>query len=292
MAKGELRSMTGFGKAVGKYNDMPLTAEVRSVNSKTLDLSFRLPSAVRDREGDLRQMATETIVRGKSDMSLRMEHGPASRAMSIDREAFMANARMLKALADEAGINDADILGTVLRLPDVAVAEEPTNATEEMWAALRQVMADALADFDRFRLREGAALAKELNDRVNRILALLAQTEPFEESRLATTRTRLVERMAEVGAKVDQNRFEQELIFYLEKLDVTEEKVRLRAHCAHFLHTMDEAQAGRKLGFIAQEMGREINTLGSKSNQADMQRIVVEMKDELEKIKEQVLNVL
>jgi len=284
--------MTGFGKAVGKYNDMPLTAEVRSVNSKTLDLSFRLPSAVRDREGDLRQMANEAIVRGKSDMSLRMEQGQVSRAMNIDREAFLANAKMLKGLANEAGIDDSDILGTVLRLPDVTVAEESTNAPDEMWAAMRQVMADALADFDRFSLREGAVLATELTGRVNRILVLLAQTEPFEESRLANTRTRLMERMAEVGAKVDQNRFEQELIFYLEKLDVTEEKVRLRAHCAHFIHTMDEPQSGRKLGFIGQEMGREINTLGSKSNQADMQRIVVEMKDELEKIKEQVLNVL
>jgi uncharacterized protein (TIGR00255 family) len=285
--------MTGFGRAEGVVNDRKVTVEVRSLNSKQLDLLLKVPSMLREKEAELRGIAGEAIVRGKAEVAVNAELLHAEKRTSFDRALIKAYHAELKAIAAETDpAATTDILGLVLRLPDVSTTQRD-QLTDEEWSALRKLVHEAIKSFDGFRKSEGQRLHDDLAARVGHILHQLHQVEGLDQGRAERTRERLRTRLAELQATVDQDRFEQELVFYLEKMDVNEEKVRLRSHCTYFLETLeaDDAQ-GRKLGFIAQEMGREINTLGAKANDATIQRCVVLMKDELEKIKEQVLNVL
>jgi uncharacterized protein (TIGR00255 family) len=293
MAQGKVRSMTGFGRAEGVVRDRKVTVEIRSLNSKQLDLLLKAPGIFKEREQDLRQVIGERAVRGKVEAFVGAESMQAAKRTAFDAGLVKAYYQELRAIRDEVAPDAAtDLLAQVLRMPDVAVTASE-RLTDEDWAGLRALVATALDAFDRFRCEEGAKLAHELSQRVNAIAALLVEVEALDRGRMDRTRERLLAKLADLRVQVDESRFEQELVYYLEKLDVTEEKVRLRAHCDYFTETLvaDEPQ-GRKLGFIAQEIGREINTLGSKANDAAMQRLVVRMKDELEKIKEQSLNVL
>ena len=288
-----LRSMTGFGRAEGIVAEKKVTVEVRSLNSKQLDLFIKLPALYREKDAQLRQWAGEEVVRGKSELIVNSELAPGVKRSHFDAELVRS---YYEELRDIVGYVDdgakTDVMSLVLRMPDVLNTgrEELTDAE---WLAVLALIHQAMRGFQGFRDAEGAKLHDDLRRRVERISALLNEVEGQDTGRAERTRERVRARLAELQAKVDQDRFEQELVFYLEKMDINEEKVRLRAHCAYFLETLEhEQQQGRKLGFITQEMGREINTLGSKANDAAMQRNVVLMKDELEKIKEQVLNVL
>lgn len=285
--------MTGFGRAEGVVNDRKVTVEVRSVNSKQLDLFLKVPQMLRDKEAELRSMAAEAIVRGKAEVNVYAELMHAEKRTSFDRQLVKAYHDELKSIAAEVDPTaTTDLLALVLRMPDVSNTRRDVLNDEE-WMAIRALVADALRAFQDFRSNEGKRLYDELAHRVAQVTEQMDQIEVLDVGRTERTRERLRSKLAELQAAVDQDRFEQELVFYLEKLDVTEEKVRLRAHCTYFIETLGAEDAqGRKLGFIGQEMGREINTLGSKANDATIQRCVVLMKDELEKIKEQVLNVL
>jgi len=285
--------MTGFGRAEGVVKERKVTVEVRSLNSKQLDLLLKLPGALKEHEVEVRQAVSEQVVRGKVEVFVTSELLHAAKRTSFDAELVRAYYDELKsirtAVAPEA---TTDLFAHVLRLPDVANTTMD-RFTDEEWSASRALVDSALKAYEAFRLSEGARLRIELAARVDRIGELLAESERLDVGRAERTRERLRVKLAELEAKIDQDRFEQELVFYLEKMDITEEKVRLRSHCAYFHETMGQAEPqGRKLGFIAQEMGREINTLGSKASDSTIQQVVVMMKDELEKIKEQVLNVL
>jgi uncharacterized protein (TIGR00255 family) len=285
--------MTGFGRAEGVVKDRKVTVEIRSLNSKQLDLLLKLPGAIKEHEVELRQAASERVVRGKAEVFITSELLHAAKRTSFDADLVRAYYDELMAIrATVAPDATTDVFAHVLRLPDVANTTMDRFGEEE-WAATRALVDAALAAYDGFRLSEGERLRTELAARVDRIGSLLVEAEALDSGRTERTREKLRSKLAELQVKVDQDRFEQELVFYLEKLDITEEKVRLRSHCTYFHETMaqDEPQ-GRKLGFITQEMGREINTLGSKANDATIQQVVVMMKDELEKVKEQVLNVL
>lgn len=285
--------MTGFGRAEGVVNDRKVTVEVRSVNSKQLDLFLKVPQMLRDKEADLRALAAEAIVRGKAEVNVYAELMHAEKRTSFDRQLVKAYHEELKSIAAEVDPTaTTDLLGFVLRMPDVSNTPREVLGDAD-WAAMRALVTDAMRAFQEFRSNEGQRLHDELTLRVRQILHQMELVEGLDQGRADRTREKLRSRLAELQTAVDQDRFEQELVFYLEKMDVTEEKVRLRAHCTYFLETLDAEDAqGRKLNFISQEMGREINTLGSKANDATIQRAVVLMKDELEKIKEQVLNVL
>lgn len=286
--------MTGFGKAQGNYKHTTYTAEVRSVNSKQLDLNLRLNSALRDQEMELRKNLASELVRGKVDIAVYVEGVSEDKMLSVNQELFDRYAEMLKTAADKQGLDQSSLLANVLKLPEVLQSERKEKEQEEIDLAI-SVLMEAVKRFQEFRSTEGQELRLDLTDRLNNIRNLMTQVEQFEGERIETVRQRMMDRFEELKEKVtlDESRLESELMYYIEKFDVTEEKVRLTSHLKYFEETMnsDEA-AGRKLGFIAQEMGREINTLGSKANHAEIQRIVVQMKDELEKIKEQVLNVL
>ena len=287
-------SMTGFGKAQGNYKHTTYTAEVRSVNSKQLDLVLRLNSAIRDQEMDLRKKLASELVRGKVDISLFAEGVHEDKMLSINQELFNRYAEMLKSAADKQGLDQTSLLASVLKLPEVMQSERKEKPQEEIDLAI-DILFQAVKNFQEFRSAEGHQLKLDLVDRLNNIASLMTQVEQYEGERIKTVRQRMVDRFNDLKDTVtlDESRLEHELVYFIEKFDVTEEKVRLNAHLKYFEETMnsDEA-AGRKLGFISQEMGREINTLGSKANHAEIQKIVVQMKDELEKIKEQVLNVL
>lgn len=287
-------SMTGFGKAQGNYKHTTYTAEVRSVNSKQLDLNLRLNSALRDQEMELRKNLASELVRGKVDIAVYVEGVSEDKMLSVNQELFDHYSEMLRAAADKQGLDQSSLLANVLKLPEVLQSERKEKEQEEIDLAIGVLM-EAVKRFQEFRSTEGQELRLDLTDRLNNIRTLMTQVEQYEGERIETVRQRMMDRFDELKEKVtlDESRLESELMYYIEKFDVTEEKVRLTSHLKYFEETMnsDEA-AGRKLGFIAQEMGREINTLGSKANHAEIQRIVVQMKDELEKIKEQVLNVL
>jgi len=285
--------MTGFGRADGVVNDRKVTVEVRSLNSKQLDLLLRLPAPYKEHEATVRQWIGEEVVRGKAEVVVTAEPLLAAHRGTFDRERVRSYYNELKELAREVAPEaTTDLFAQVLRLPEVMRGQEE-SASEEEWAGASALLRQALAAFTAFRQNEGARLMEALTRHVERISELLDEAEQMDQGRADRTRERLRAKLAELEARVDEDRFEQELVFYLEKLDITEEKVRLRAHCAYFHETMQGAgEHGRKLGFIAQEMGREINTLGSKANDAAIQRVVVAMKEELEKVKEQVLNVL
>lgn len=285
--------MTGFGRAEGIVAEKKVTVEVRSLNSKQLDLFVKLPPLYKEKDAELRQWAGEEVVRGKSEVIVNSELAPGAKRSHFDADLVREYYEELRDIARKVDdTTHTDLMGLVLRLPDVQNTGRE-KLTEEEWTAVRALITDAIQGFNAFREAEGRKLHDDLKHRVERIGHLLAEVEGQDAGRAERTRERIRARLAELQAKVDQDRFEQELVFYLEKMDINEEKVRLRAHCTYFIETLEhEQQQGRKLGFITQEMGREINTLGSKANDAAMQRNVVLMKDELEKIKEQVLNVL
>ena len=286
--------MTGFGKSEVSLPTKKITVEVRSLNSKQLDLSVKLPGIYRSYEFDIRSKAAAAIVRGKSDISITVENTAVQTSATVNKELFR---EYLHQVSDALAFSGADaaydaILPVVMRMPDV-VSTQAEGVSKEEHAALMQAVDEALSHFNSFREQEGAILIADLLKRVDNIEDYKLQVEPYEQARCETIRNRIREHLAQLQVEVDQNRLEQEMIFYIEKLDITEEKVRLKNHCRYFREVASsEEAAGRKLGFIAQEMGREINTLGSKANEANMQILVVKMKDELEKIKEQVLNIL
>ena len=290
--------MTGFGKAEAAFGTKKITVELRSLNSKQLDLNLRLPAVYRQAEYDIRRALTRALVRGKVDAFVTVESQRTETSAHINREAFAAYAAQLRDAAQAAGLETAAAgwesaaLQSILRLPDVVSTEAETVGEEEL-ATLMATVETACARLDAFREQEGATLIADLLRRVDLIENYKEQVVPFEQARTETVRARILDGVAKLKVDVDSNRLEQEMIFYIEKLDITEEKVRLANHCRYFREVAAEEEgAGRKLGFIAQEMGREINTMGSKANETNIQRLVVQMKDELEKIKEQVLNIL
>lgn len=290
--------MTGYGKAQGEINGKKFTVEVRSLNSKQMDLSVKLPGVYRQKEYDLRNLAAKALIRGKADVFINVETDVVSSKTKINSQLFDLYFDQLKQISlsqsllwDSPEIQ-ASVLSTVMRMPEVVTTEIETIAEEEL-KILENTVAEALKNINTFRETEGAVLIKDLLKRVDKIESLRQQTAPLAVMRQEVIKTRIREAIEAVGVQVDNNRLEQEIVFYIEKLDVTEEQVRLQNHCKYFHQVVGEDEAvGRKLGFIAQEMGREINTLGSKANDADIQKLVVEMKDELEKIKEQLLNIL
>ncbi len=289
-----LLSMTGYGKATCEYANKKITVEVKSLNSKQMDINARVAAIYREKELEIRSLVAQQLERGKVDFVLSVEGNGA--AATLINQAVVANYyRQMQTIADQLQIPmPENSFDTIMRLPDVLKIDDGTISDEE-WEAVRKTVMAALAQLTEFRKQEGRALQNMFAQKIDRIGALLAEVEPHEKGRVAKIREHIEESLNELGDKiaVDRNRFEQELIYYIEKLDVNEEKVRLHNHLKYFTETMEhEHAAGKKLGFIAQEMGREINTLGSKSNQSEMQIIVVKMKDELEQIKEQVLNVL
>jgi uncharacterized protein (TIGR00255 family) len=297
-----IQSMTGYGKAEYAYADHKTIVEIRSLNSKQLDLTLKVAPLFRDKEADIRSLITAAVERGKIDVliyttSLTGENGQPA-LTPINKDAFRYYYNEVRSLQAELGINEADITAAVLRIPDVIKVQQDAELSDDEWAMLQSAVSEALNAFIAFRTQEGSALEAMFRDKLNGIEALLAEVEPYEKSRVAKIKARLLANLEQLSEQtkqaVDQNRLEAELIYYLEKLDITEEKVRLTNHIKYFRETLAEqgAGVGKKLGFVAQEMGREINTLGSKSNQSEMQIIVVKMKDILEQIKEQVLNVL
>ena len=289
-----IKSMTGFGKSEVSLPTKKITVEVRSLNSKQLDLAVKLPGIYRTFEFDIRSKAAAAIVRGKADISVSVETTATQTSATVNKDIFREYMRQVNDALAYSGV-DADydaIVPAVLRMPEV-VSSHTESISEEEHAALMQAIDEALAHFNSFREQEGATLIADLLGRVDKIEDYKLQVEPYEKGRAETIKNRIRENLAQLQAEVDNNRLEQEMIFYIEKLDITEEKVRLSNHCRYFREVAaGEEAVGRKLGFIAQEMGREINTLGSKANEANMQILVVKMKDELEKIKEQVLNIL
>ena len=293
-------SMTGYGRAESQLRGHKLVCEIRSLNSKSMDLSTRLSSILRGRELDIRTIVNQRLERGKVDLSMfideQLETGV--QLSVINWEAAKAYAEQYKAQFGEV---PAEVMASILRFPDVIKQQEDNgDLTDEEWSTVQATLNQAIDAFIAFRIQEGAALQAMFNEKLDGIADLLAQVEPFEKGRVAKIKERLEQNLAklsaETQAQTDRNRLEQEMIYYLEKLDITEEKVRLTNHIKYFREVMENGQMakgeGKQLGFIAQEMGREINTLGSKSNQSEMQILVVKMKDILEQIKEQVLNVL
>ena len=289
-------SMTGYGKAVVTYKEKKISVEIKSLNSKNFDLSTRIAPLYREKEMEVRQTLANLLERGKVDFSLWIEKDAALDATPINAQLVKNYYHQIKNIATEIGIPEPnDWFSTLLHLPDVTTKTEIEILEEDEWNVTKQAIDKAVECQIDFRKQEGAALERKFHEKINNIEALLKSIEPYEESRVPKIKEKIIEGLEQV-AKVDydRNRLEQELIYYIEKLDINEEKQRLANHLNYFRETMQEKGhgVGKKLGFIAQEMGREINTTGSKSNQAEMQNIVVKMKDELEQIKEQVLNVL
>lgn len=291
-----IKSMTGFGKASLSRGEITLKADLRVLNGKNLDLSLRLPVLFREHEANLRKRLSEKLLRGKAELSIQLELPEEKSSYSLNKPLLAHYHREMAQLAEELGIHPpADPFSVLLRAPDAFVAATEEAVEEETLNALMQVVDEATGQVDAFRLSEGAHMQQDLQDRVVHIRGLLHRILPLEEARISSIREKLHKALAELAPPKlpDPNRFEQELVYYLEKLDISEEKVRLEKHLTHFEESMEEAPPnGKKLAFIAQEMGREINTLGSKANDAAIQRLVVEMKDELEKIKEQLMNIL
>ncbi len=292
--------MTGYGKAGAMLENGKLTIEIRSVNGKNADISIKSPLLPKDREMEVRKRLADALQRGSIDMFITWEPNAAGNAKQINRELALDYYRQIRWLAVETGAESAQgsdasaiLLSTVLRMPDVVDVARKDVVTEENWPAVSDAIDEAIRNIVDYRSREGAALYKDVTGRIRTILALYDEVEGFEQERISAVRGKLLKAAEDLGVKLDPERFEQEMIFYLEKLDINEEKVRLRQHCKYFMDTIDgEPYPGRKLGFIIQEMGREINTTGSKANHAGIQKCVVRMKDELEKIREQSMNIL
>ena len=288
-------SMTGYGKAVATYGTKKIYAEVKSLNSKAIDLSTRIAPLYREKEMEIRTLIAQQLERGKIDFSLWIEEESTALATPINKALVESYYQQIKSISETTGIPEpADWYTTLMRMPDVLSRTEVKELTDEEWIVARSVVEEAVEKLMDFRRQEGAALEKKFGEKLDNIATLLKSIEPYELERTEKIRERILDTLQKsLGVEYDKNRFEQELIFYIEKLDINEEKQRLTNHLSYFRETMREGHGqGKKLGFIAQEMGREINTTGSKSNHAEMQNIVVQMKDELEQIKEQVLNVM
>ena len=290
------KSMTGYGRAERHTERRKITVEIKSLNSKQLDLSTRIPSLYREKEYEIRNAVGKALGRGKVDLVVSVEPvgGTKAAAGTINRELFKAYYAQLVELQNEVGDKNGSepLITTVLRLPEV-MQTDAVEIGEAEWTALAEAVDEAVKNLNRFRTQEGAVLIADLLKRIDTIESLAARIVPLEGERIEAVRTRLQDSLKALQVPVDNNRFEQEIIYYLEKFDITEEKVRLKQHCDYFRTVAGESEGvGRKLGFIAQEIGREINTTGSKANHAEIQKIVVRMKDELEKIKEQLLNLL
>ena len=290
-----IQSMTGYGKADAEFQGKKIHVEIKSLNSKALDLTTRVAQLYREKEMEIRAMIQSSLERGKVEFSLWVEKGETVTAASINGNIVAAYAQQIKEISDKLGWNfPTDPWSVIVRLPEITQSNAAETLSEEEWSVVRQAVQEAIDHLVAFRKQEGVALAAKFAEKLDNIAALMEQIVPFEQSRVAKIRERLETRLEELkGVDYDKNRLEQELIYYIEKLDISEEKQRLANHLNYFRETMQNGHGqGKKLGFIAQEMGREINTTGSKSNQAEMQNIVVKMKDELEQIKEQVLNVM
>ena len=290
--------MTGYGKALAEIPGRKLTIEVKSLNSKQTDVNTRIPNFLRERELELRNLVIQVLERGKIDLFISVELSAEASPFSLNRELALRYHKELKQLQKELREDCPDgLLPVILKMPDVLQQEKEEVAATD-WGVIFAGVKEALDQADEFRLREGASLETDISHRIGMITGFLADVGPFEQQRLDAMRGNLAKAFEKYGQgdarlKADPNRLEQELVYYLEKLDFTEEKVRLGKHCEHFLGVMkEEVSQGKKLGFIAQEIGREINTLGSKANDADIQKLVVQMKDELEKVKEQLMNIL
>ncbi len=290
-----VKSMTGFGKATTEIPGKKVTVEIRSLNSKSFDLSLRMPFIYKEKELELRGELSKQIERGKIDLTIYTEAIQETFPIAINKTLAKTYYNELKILSGELGENTTDLLALVVKMPDVLKAEkEIMELGETEWQLVKQTVNSAIEAFQRFRMEEGKTLANEFKSRIEIITELLAEVIKMDGARVENIRNRIKNNLTEIldKEKIDQNRFEQELIYYIEKLDISEEKLRLKTHLDYFINTMNEPACGRKLGFIGQEIGREINTIGSKANDATIQKLVVQMKDELEKIKEQVLNVL
>jgi len=294
-----IKSMTGYGKAEALLETGKITVEVRSLNGKTADISLKTSLLPKDKEIAVRQKIAAQLQRGNIDMFMTFEPNAAENAKQINMEMAMQYYQQISELGGKIGAvnlwshNPNDLLAMILRMPEVMDAKKQDIVTDDNWPVVEACIDEALANINSFRSQEGEVLYKDVTEKVARILSLSEQVESFEKERVEAVREKILSRFAELKAEPDQSRLEQEMIFYIEKLDINEEKVRLRQHCRYFLETIDtDPYPGKKLGFIAQEMGREINTTGSKANHTEIQKLVVLMKDELEKIKEQSLNIL
>ena len=291
-----IQSMTGFGKATVAYKEKKINVEVKSLNSKTLDLSTRIAPLYREKEMEIRQFIAKNLERGKIDFSIWIEKDVVADATPINMALVENYYQQIKKISEQTGIPEpTDWYATLLRMPDVTAKTDIEELAEEEWNTARKAIEEAVNHLIAFRRQEGAALQKKFTEKVDNIQALLTSIEPYEKTRVEKIKANIINGLQQIpNVDYDKNRLEQELIYYIEKLDISEEKQRLSNHLKYFRETMNEEGhgVGKKLGFIAQEMGREINTTGSKSNQAEMQNIVVKMKDELEQIKEQVLNAL
>jgi uncharacterized protein (TIGR00255 family) len=290
-----IKSMTGFGKATNEFSSKKITVEVRSLNSKQLDLNLRMPYSYKEKELELRAEISKQIERGKVDISVFTEFLQEALPIAINKTLAKTYYKELKSLSEELNETNSDLFSLTMKMPDVMKAEkEIVELDIEEWKAVKGTVDKAIEAFQKFREDEGKILSNEFETRIGIIDKLLSEVISIDASRVENIRTRIKNNIADVieKEKIDENRFEQELIYYIEKLDITEEKLRLKTHLDYFMEAMKELGSGRKLGFISQEIGREINTIGSKANDATVQKMVVQMKDELEKIKEQLLNVL
>jgi uncharacterized protein (TIGR00255 family) len=290
-----IKSMTGFGKAEFEVNNKKFILELKALNSKQIDINARIPSVYREKEIEIRKELAEKLIRGKVDLTIYVEnHGEDSNS-KINESILKGYFDQMQKINKELGLpTDQSTMQAILRLPDVVKTEYET-LDEEEWRVILEHLRKAIEDIDDFRISEGQALENDIIANTENIRELLQQITPFEEQRMETVKKRLTENLGKLNlnGNVDENRFEQELLYYLDKMDMNEEKVRLENHCSYFLETLAQSDSsGKKLAFISQEMGREINTLGSKANENNIQRIVVQMKDHLERIKEQLLNVL
>lgn len=290
-----IRSMTGYGKSEISLPDKKITIEIRSLNSKNNDISLKIPYALRIHEPEIRQLITETLQRGKIDLTVTLELTSESSQSMINKELVKSYYLQLLELNNELNAkSEAELLSLAMRLPD-AIKTEKNEADESEWLVIRNCLVIAIGKLDEFRIQEGKALEKDLSSGVEAILSGIPEIAPFEQARIEKLREKLRLQLQELvpAESIDKNRFEQEMIYYIEKMDISEEKTRLANHCRYFTETMEQDDnAGKKLGFILQEIGREINTLGSKAGDSDIQRVVVKMKDQLERLKEQSLNIL
>lgn len=291
-----IQSMTGYGKATAELSDKKINVEIKSLNSKAMDLSTRIAPLYREKEIEIRNEIAKALERGKVDFSLWIDKKDACELITpINQDVVVAYYERIRTISETTGIPvPEDWFSTLLRMPDVMTKNDIQELSEEEWKAVHATVLQAIRNLVDFRIQEGAALEKKFREKISNIAKLLTSVDPYEKERVEKIKERITDALEKtISVDYDKNRLEQELIYYIEKLDINEEKQRLSNHLKYFINTMEDGSGqGKKLGFIAQEMGREINTLGSKSNHAEMQKIVVQMKDELEQIKEQVLNVM
>ena len=288
-----LYSMTGFGKGIFNFNDKIITIEIKSLNSKQLDLNTKIPNRYRDKELDYRNIISKGLSRGKIDMTMKVESTDNSNEFSINTETAKKYLEEIQKIETSLDIRSKDYTAILMNLPGVVNAKEEDEVQQVEYDAIMSALNEAVENANKYRRDEGKILEQDFIKRINLIINYLSQIEPFEKARIENIRTRIVTDLSTVNIDYDKNRFEQEMIYYIEKLDITEEKVRLANHCDYFLKTLEGNESqGKLLTFISQEIGREINTIGSKANNMEIQQIVVKMKDELEKIREQLANIL